>query len=77
MCSMCSFADYSFTLIEDNWVAYNGNEYFFGNTTMTMEKARKFCKDHRGDLAVVNDETEWKFLWRYVRKIFFPNQIYQ
>lgn len=57
--------DYSFTLIEDNWVAYNGNEYFFGNTTMTMEKARKFCKDHRGDLAVVNDETEWKFLWRY------------
>ncbi|XP_066483946.1 macrophage mannose receptor 1 [Tiliqua scincoides] len=57
--------DYSYTLVEDNWVLYNSNEYFFGDKTMPMEKARKFCKSHGGDLAVVDDKTEWNFLWRY------------
>lgn len=34
-----------------------------------MEKGREFCKKNFGDLAVIESESERKFLWRYVRKI--------
>lgn len=35
-----------------------------------MEEARKFCKRNFGDLLVIEDNTERKFIWKYVRRSF-------
>ncbi|XP_013918632.1 PREDICTED: macrophage mannose receptor 1-like [Thamnophis sirtalis] len=59
----------SFTRIEDGWIEYGNNEYYFSNTTMPAEKARKFCKQHGGDLTIIESKEEKIFLWKYVRNI--------
>lgn len=70
-CLMFYLADYNYTLSEDNWLIYNHKEYYFSKEPMPMEKAREFCKKNGGDLAVVESESEKKFLWRYVRNMFY------
>lgn len=35
-----------------------------------MEEARAFCKANFGDLLVIEDNTERKFIWKYVRRSF-------
>ncbi|XP_062977189.1 macrophage mannose receptor 1-like [Elgaria multicarinata webbii] len=56
---------YSFKEIEDGWIAYENNEYYFSNATLPAEKSRAFCKKHGGDLTVIDGESERKFLHRY------------
>lgn len=33
-----------------------------------MEKARTFCKNNHGDLATIRNNSERKFLWKWVRE---------
>ncbi|XP_053119455.1 macrophage mannose receptor 1-like [Hemicordylus capensis] len=57
--------DYSYKTIEDGWIEYKGNEYYFSNIILPAEQARRFCKNHGGDLTVIESETEQMFLWKY------------
>ncbi|KAM3823574.1 macrophage mannose receptor 1-like [Vipera latastei] len=58
--------EYSYKRVEDGWIAYERNEYYFSNKTMPAEKARKFCKQHGGDLTTIESKQEKIFLWKYV-----------
>lgn len=40
-----------------------------------MERAREFCKKNFGDLAVIEDNSERRFLAKYVRSSFIPSGI--
>ncbi|XP_034257828.1 macrophage mannose receptor 1-like isoform X2 [Pantherophis guttatus] len=57
--------DYTYKNIEDGWIEFENNEYYFSNTTMPAEKARKFCKQHHGDLTTIESQKEKMFLWKY------------
>ncbi|XP_026542175.1 macrophage mannose receptor 1-like [Notechis scutatus] len=55
----------NYTRIEDGWIQFEYNEYYFSNTTMPAEKARKFCKQHHGDLTTIENKQEKVFLRKY------------
>ncbi|XP_042329972.1 macrophage mannose receptor 1-like [Sceloporus undulatus] len=57
--------DYSFKIVEDGWIEYGSNEYYFSNATLPAERAQAFCKKHGGGLTVIETERERKFLWKY------------
>uniref|UniRef100_A0A8C3TIF9 C-type lectin domain-containing protein n=1 Tax=Chelydra serpentina TaxID=8475 RepID=A0A8C3TIF9_CHESE len=56
------FPEYHTT--KDGWVIYEDKQYFFSRNEMPMEKAREFCKKNFADLAVIESESERKFLWK-------------
>nr|XP_034985129.1 macrophage mannose receptor 1-like isoform X2 [Zootoca vivipara] len=56
---------YPFQVTEDGWIAFSGMEYYFSNASLSAGRAQRFCKKHAGDLAVVESESERKFLWKY------------
>lgn len=58
-----------YTTTEDGWIIHEDKHYYFSTESVPMEKGREFCKKNFGDLAVIESESERKFLWRYVRKI--------
>uniref|UniRef100_A0A8D2IU11 Mannose receptor, C type 1b n=1 Tax=Varanus komodoensis TaxID=61221 RepID=A0A8D2IU11_VARKO len=68
--SLSSFAEHSFKIIEDGWIEYENNEYYFSNTTLHAEGARRFCRAHNADLTVIESERERRFLRKYVRSLF-------
>ncbi|XP_054847998.1 macrophage mannose receptor 1-like [Eublepharis macularius] len=70
-----TFAE-SYKLIEDGWVKYEDNEYYFHNATLPMEGARRFCKRQGGDLAVITSEKERIFLWKYNFLHAFKSDVY-
>ncbi|GAB0184743.1 macrophage mannose receptor 1 [Grus japonensis] len=55
---------------EDGWIIHEDKQYYFSTESVPMEKGREFCKKNFGDLAVIESESERKFLWRYCYKIF-------
>nr|XP_060638336.1 macrophage mannose receptor 1-like [Anolis sagrei ordinatus] len=57
--------DYLYKTIEDGWIAYESNEYYFSNITLPAEKAQEFCKKHGGRLTVIENDDERRFLWKY------------
>uniref|UniRef100_A0ABM5GNF2 Macrophage mannose receptor 1-like n=1 Tax=Pogona vitticeps TaxID=103695 RepID=A0ABM5GNF2_9SAUR len=57
--------EYSYKIIEDGWIAYESNEYYFSNITLSAERAQKFCKTHGGGLALIENESENNFLRKY------------
>lgn len=57
-----------YELTSDGWIANKDNQYFISTEIVAMDKAREFCKKNFGDLVVINDDTERKFLWRYILK---------
>ncbi|XP_034257720.1 macrophage mannose receptor 1-like [Pantherophis guttatus] len=63
----------SYIKIEDGWIRYENNEYYFSKKTMPAEKARKFCKQHHGDLTTIDSKEENNFLWKY---IFYHRRYY-
>uniref|UniRef100_A0A8D2J1X2 Mannose receptor, C type 1b n=1 Tax=Varanus komodoensis TaxID=61221 RepID=A0A8D2J1X2_VARKO len=63
--SLSSFAEHSFKIIEDGWIEYENNEYYFSNTTLHAEGARRFCRAHNADLTVIESERERRFLRKY------------
>ncbi|ETE61035.1 Macrophage mannose receptor 1, partial [Ophiophagus hannah] len=50
--------NYIYKKIEDGWIEFENNEYYFSNTTMPAEKARRFCKQHHGDLTTIESQKE-------------------
>lgn len=68
---MFYLADYEYIVSEDDWIIHNHKEYFVSNERMPMQKAREFCRRNGGDLAVIENESERKFLWKYVRHMFY------
>uniref|UniRef100_A0A8B9SG96 C-type lectin domain-containing protein n=1 Tax=Anas platyrhynchos TaxID=8839 RepID=A0A8B9SG96_ANAPL len=58
-----------YTTTEDGWIIHEDKHYYFSTESVPVEKGREFCKKNFGDLAVIESESERKFLWRYVRKI--------
>ncbi|XP_021244970.1 macrophage mannose receptor 1-like [Numida meleagris] len=57
--------DDGYILSEDDWIIYNHKEYYFSKEAMPMEKARDYCKKKGGDLAIIENESERTFLWKY------------
>ncbi|OXB84687.1 UNVERIFIED_CONTAM: hypothetical protein H355_001164 [Colinus virginianus] len=57
--------DNEYVVSEDDWIIYNHKEYYFSKEAMPMEKARDYCKKKGGDLAIIENETERTFLWKY------------
>ncbi|XP_062839902.1 macrophage mannose receptor 1 [Anolis carolinensis] len=55
---------YVFT--SDGWVINEDKQYYFGTDNAPMEKAREFCKKNFGDLAVIENNSERKFLLQYI-----------
>ncbi|KAM9024791.1 macrophage mannose receptor 1-like isoform 1-T1 [Ara ararauna] len=53
---------------EDGWIIHEDKQYYFSTESVPMEKGREFCKMNFGDLAVIESESERKFLWRYILK---------
>ncbi|OXB84688.1 UNVERIFIED_CONTAM: hypothetical protein H355_001165 [Colinus virginianus] len=53
---------------EDGWIIHEDRHYYFSTESVPMEKGREFCKKNFGDLAIIESETERKFLWRYILK---------
>uniref|UniRef100_A0A8B9GP43 Macrophage mannose receptor 1 n=1 Tax=Amazona collaria TaxID=241587 RepID=A0A8B9GP43_9PSIT len=60
------FTEYETT--EDGWIIHEDKQYYFSTESVPMEKGREFCKRNFGDLAVIESESERKFLWRYILK---------
>ncbi|XP_043920561.1 macrophage mannose receptor 1 isoform X2 [Protopterus annectens] len=61
-----SVTEYNTT--EDGWVICNGSDYYFSKDNVPMEQARAFCKKNFGDLAVIDGESERRFVWRQIAK---------
>ncbi|KAG8443229.1 hypothetical protein GDO86_011872 [Hymenochirus boettgeri] len=55
-----------FKLTSDGWIINKDTQYFVSTELVTMEKAREFCNKNFGDLVVINDESERKFIWKYI-----------
>ncbi|XP_039187396.1 macrophage mannose receptor 1-like isoform X1 [Crotalus tigris] len=56
--------NYQFT--SDGWVVNGDKQYYFNTNKFPMEEARAFCKRNFGDLLVIEDNTERKFIWKYI-----------
>ncbi|KAK9396213.1 macrophage mannose receptor 1 [Crotalus adamanteus] len=56
--------NYQFT--SDGWVVNGEKQYYFNTNKFPMEEARAFCKRNFGDLLVIEDNTERKFIWKYI-----------
>ncbi|NXC39026.1 MRC1 protein, partial [Penelope pileata] len=53
---------------EDGWIIKGDKQYFFSTERASVEKARTFCKNNHGDLATTGDNSQRKFLWKYILK---------
>ncbi|KAL4635258.1 macrophage mannose receptor 1-like [Arapaima gigas] len=58
---------------EDGWIVYNGSQYYINKINLPMEEARAYCKKNFGDLVIINEDRERRFLWKQVlcRSIIF------
>ncbi|KAM4552771.1 macrophage mannose receptor 1-like [Odontesthes bonariensis] len=61
--------DYNTT--SDGWLEWKGNQYYFNQNSMAMEKARHFCKQRHGDLVSIQSEAENTFLWKQISKTYY------
>ncbi|NWV68571.1 MRC1 protein, partial [Malurus elegans] len=58
----------TYEVIEDGWIVKGDKQYFFSTEKTSMEKARTFCKNNHGHLATIGNNSERKFLWKYILK---------
>ncbi|KAG2458572.1 MRC1 protein, partial [Polypterus senegalus] len=58
----------AWNVTEDGWLVYNGSHYFVNNEKLSMEQAREFCQKNFGDLAIIESESERKFLWKQISR---------
>uniref|UniRef100_A0A8C4UK20 Mannose receptor C-type 1 n=1 Tax=Falco tinnunculus TaxID=100819 RepID=A0A8C4UK20_FALTI len=69
ICQIRKGIAYSWVLTtDDGWIVHEDKQYYFSTESVPMEKGREFCKTNFGDLAVIESESERKFLWRYILK---------
>ncbi|CAM5112433.1 unnamed protein product, partial [Natator depressus] len=57
---------FDYKVTDDGWVIYEDKQYYFSIENVHMEKAWDICKKKFADLAVIDSESERKFLWRYI-----------
>ncbi|KAM9163688.1 macrophage mannose receptor 1-like isoform 1-T1 [Pangshura tecta] len=57
---------FDYKVTDDGWVIYEDKQYYFSTENVPMEKAWDICKKKFADLAVIDSESERKFLWRYI-----------
>ncbi|NXD11875.1 MRC1 protein, partial [Nothocercus nigrocapillus] len=62
---ICSFVS-EYKVTDDGWFIYGDKQYYFSSENAYMEKAREICKKNFADLVVIENESERKFLWKYV-----------
>lgn len=60
----------AYEVTDDGWIVKGDKQYFFSPEKTSMEKARTFCKNNHGNLATIGNNSERKFLWKYVRGNF-------
>uniref|UniRef100_A0A803W7V7 Mannose receptor C-type 1 n=1 Tax=Ficedula albicollis TaxID=59894 RepID=A0A803W7V7_FICAL len=58
----------AYEVTEDGWIVKGDTQYFFSTEKTSMEKARTFCKNNHGNLATIGNNSERKFLWKYILK---------
>ncbi|XP_056340554.1 macrophage mannose receptor 1-like isoform X3 [Oenanthe melanoleuca] len=58
----------TYEVTEDGWIVKGDTQYFFSTEKTSMEKARTFCKNNHGNLATIGNNSERKFLWKYILK---------
>ncbi|NXA13712.1 MRC1 protein, partial [Sapayoa aenigma] len=58
----------TYEVTENGWIIKGDKQYFFSPEKTYMEKARTFCKNSHGDLATIRNNSERKFLWKYILK---------
>ncbi|NXG70851.1 MRC1 protein, partial [Baryphthengus martii] len=58
----------AYEVTEDGWIMKGDKQYFFSTEKTSMEKARTFCKNNHGDFTTIGNNTERKFLWKYILK---------
>uniref|UniRef100_A0A8U8CMH1 Uncharacterized protein n=1 Tax=Geospiza parvula TaxID=87175 RepID=A0A8U8CMH1_GEOPR len=52
----------------DGWVIYKDKLYYISKEQVSMERAQDFCRKNSADLAVVNSNSERRFLKRALKK---------
>nr|XP_009671983.1 PREDICTED: LOW QUALITY PROTEIN: macrophage mannose receptor 1-like [Struthio camelus australis] len=57
---------YEYQATDDGWIIYGDKQYYFSSEYAHMEKARGICKKNFADLVVIENESERKFLWKYI-----------
>ncbi|XP_072859192.2 macrophage mannose receptor 1 [Pogona vitticeps] len=55
-----------FELTPDGWVVNGDKQYYFNTDKVPMGTARAFCKENFGDLAVIENDNERRFLFKYM-----------
>ncbi|XP_073347649.1 macrophage mannose receptor 1-like [Pagrus major] len=60
--------DYNVT--SDMWLEWNGNQYYFGKSQVSMEEARRSCQNMHGDLVTINSEAESIFIWKQISRSY-------
>lgn len=60
----------AYEVTEDGWIVKGDKQYFFSPEKTSMEEARTFCRNNHGNLATIENNSERKFLWKYVRGDF-------
>ncbi|NXS55163.1 MRC1 protein, partial [Brachypteracias leptosomus] len=58
----------AYEVMEDGWIIKGDKQYFFSTEKASMDKARTFCKNNHGDLAIIENNSERKFLWKSILK---------
>uniref|UniRef100_A0A8C3EI87 Uncharacterized protein n=1 Tax=Corvus moneduloides TaxID=1196302 RepID=A0A8C3EI87_CORMO len=61
----------------DGWVIYKDKLYYFSDEQVSMEKAQEICRKNSADLAVVNSNSERRFLKRVLKEtVLINNYLY-
>uniref|UniRef100_H0YSP9 Macrophage mannose receptor 1 n=1 Tax=Taeniopygia guttata TaxID=59729 RepID=H0YSP9_TAEGU len=59
---------YEYKTTADGWVIYEDKLYYISKEQVSMERAQEFCRKNSADLAVVNSNSERRFLKRALKE---------
>uniref|UniRef100_A0A8C5J4F8 MRC1 protein n=1 Tax=Junco hyemalis TaxID=40217 RepID=A0A8C5J4F8_JUNHY len=59
---------YEYKTTADGWVTYEDKLYYISKEQVSMERAQEFCRKNSADLAVVNSNSERRFLKRALKE---------
>ncbi|XP_065132571.1 macrophage mannose receptor 1b [Paramisgurnus dabryanus] len=63
-----NITEIEYNTTEDGWIEFKGNQYYVSSySSVSVNEARKICKQGHGDLAVINDEEERVFIWHQAK----------
>ncbi|XP_032929413.1 macrophage mannose receptor 1-like [Catharus ustulatus] len=59
---------YEYKTTADGWIIYEDKLYYISKEQVSMERAQEFCRKNSADLAVVNSNSERRFLTRALKE---------